>query len=182
MIFSDRTIKDFLDKEEIKIFPDFDRKNIRPTGIRLHLGNELLIPKKGQKVDLDGDEDVAFTRMTIPDEGFILRPNEFVLGSTHESFQVPRNVVCHVDGRSTVARIGLAIHCTSGTIDGNFEEARTIVLEMKNQGPFEIVLRHKMAVAMLVFNQLSTEIEQNAQHQYRGQDGAVPPNLKQQKR
>ena len=182
MIFSDRTIKDFLDKGAIRIFPDFDPANIRPAGVRFHLGNELLIPQQGQKVDLDGNEDAVFTRMAISNEGFILHPNEFVLGSTYEKFQVPRNVVCHLDGRSTVARIGLAIHCTSGIIDGNFEEARTIVLEMKNQGPFDIVLRYKMAVAMLSFNQLTTEIEQSAQKQYQGQDGAIPPNLKQQKR
>jgi deoxycytidine triphosphate deaminase len=86
-----------------------------------------------------------------------------------------------VDGRSTVARIGLSIHCTSGTIDGNFEEARTIVLEMKNQGPFDIVLRHRTALAMLSFHQLTTDIEQSTQKQYQGQDGVVAPNLKGQK-
>lgn len=181
MIFSDRTIREYLANGAIRILPEFHQSNIRPAGIRLHLGNELLIPKKGQKVDLDRDEEVAFTRETIPAEGFILRPNEFVLGSTYERFQVPRNVVCHVDGRSTVARIGLAIHCTSGIIDGNFEEARSIVLEMKNQGPFDIVLRHKMALAMLCFSQLTTDIEQSAQKQYQGQEGVVSPNLKRQK-
>ena len=133
-------------------------------------------------MDLTVDKDVAFDRVGIPEEGFILRPNEFVLGSTYEKFQVPRNVVCHVDGRSTVARIGLAIHCTSGIIDGNFEEARTIVLEMKNQGPFDIVLRYKMALVMVSFNQLTTEIEQSSQKQYQGQEGVVPPNLKIQKK
>lgn len=182
MIFSDRTIKDLISKGSIQIFPEFDPANIRPAGIRLHLGKELLIPRKGQMVDLDSDEEVHFTKQLISDEGFILRPNEFVLGSTYERFQVPRNVVCHVDGRSTVARIGLAIHCTSGIIDGNFEEARTIVLEMKNQGPFDLVLRYRMAIAMLSFNQLTTEIEQSAQKQYKGQQGVLPPNLKQQKR
>lgn len=182
MMFSDKTIKEFLDKGEIKIFPEFNLGDIRPAGIRLHLGNELLLPIKNQKVDLTTDADVAFDRILIPNEGFILRPNEFILGSTYEKFQVPRNVVCHVEGRSTVARIGLAIHCTSGIIDGNFEEARTIVLEMKNQGPFDIVLRDKMALAMLSFSQLTTEIEQCSQKQYQGQEGVVPPNLKLQNR
>lgn len=182
MLLSDRTIKEFIKNGAIQIFPDFDSANIRPVGIRLHLGKELLIPLIGQKVDLEKNENVSFSRQSISDEGFILRPNEFVLGSTYERFQVPRNVVCHVDGRSTVARIGLAIHCTSGIIDGNFEEARTIVLEMKNQGPFEIVLRYKMALAMLSFTLLTTDIEQGVQMQYQGQEGVVPPNLKQQKR
>lgn len=97
------------------------------------------------------------------------------------AFRSPRNIVCHLEGRSTVARVGLAIHCTSGIIDGNFDEPRSIVLEIKNQGPFEIVLRYKTALAMLSFTQLTSEIEQNAQKQYQGQAGVAPPNLKNQK-
>ena len=118
----------------------------------------------------------------MQDEGFILHPGQFVLGTTYEKFQVPRDIVCHVEGRSTVARIGLAVHCTSGIIDGNYEEARTIVLEMKNVGPFEIVLRYKAALALLTFSQLTTEIEQGSQKQYQGQEGVMAPNFKAQKR
>jgi deoxycytidine triphosphate deaminase len=147
-----------------------------------HLGSELLIPIEGQTVDLDSNEDIKFERISILSSCFTLKPGQFILGSTFEKFQVPRNIVCHVDGRSTVARIGLAIHCTSGIIDGNFEEPRTIVLEMKNQGPFDIVLRHKSALAMLSFTQLSTDIEQATQKQYRGQEGVVAPNFRLQKK
>lgn len=182
MILSDKTIREYISAEKIRIFPEFNPSDIRPAGIRLHLGRELLIPLAGQTVDLDASEEIKFDKVDISNDGFILKPDQFVLGTTFESFQVPRNIVCHLDGRSTVARIGLAIHCTSGTIDGNFEEARTIVLEIKNQGPFDIVLRHKAALAMLTFSQLSSDIEQSTQEQYKGQDGAVAPNLKAQKR
>lgn len=181
MILSDKTIKDYIAIGKIKIFPEFNLADIRPAGIRLHLGSELLIPIEGQTVDLDSNEDIKFERTGILTHDFILKPGQFILGSTFEKFQVPRNIVCHVDGRSTIARFGLAIHCTSGIIDGNFEEARTIVLEIKNQGPFDIVLRHRTALAMLSFTQLSTDIEQAAQTQYKGQEGVVGPNLKLQK-
>lgn len=175
MILSDQTIKEYLHSGKIKIFPEYNLSDIRPAGIRLHLGPELLLPQPGQTVDLEGEEEIKFDKVTIPDAGFILRPGQFVLGSTLEKFQVPRNIVCHLDGRSTVARLGLSIHCTSGIIDGNFEEARTIVLEMTNQGPFNIALRQKTALAMLSFYQLTSDIEQSVQLQYRGQDGVMPP-------
>lgn len=181
MILSDKTIKDYIMTGKIKIFPEFNLGDVRPTGIRLHLGSELLIPIEGQTVDLDSNEDIKFEQISILKSSFTIKPGQFILGSTFEKFQVPRNIVCHVDGRSTIARVGLAIHCTSGIIDGNFEEARTIVLEMKNQGPFDIVLRHRTALAMLSFTQISTDIEQATQKQYRGQDGVVAPNLKLQK-
>ncbi len=182
MIFSDRTIKEYLKSGKIKFTPEIDMKNVRPAGIRLHLGPELLVPVEGQTVDLLSSSEIQFERIQIPESGYILRPNQFVLGSTYEKFQVPRNVVCYVEGRSTVARVGLAIHCTSGIIDGNFEEPRTIVLEMKNQGPFNLVLRIKTALAMLSFTQLTTEIDQAVQKQYQGQDGVLAPNLKGQMR
>jgi dCTP deaminase len=182
MILSDKTIKEYMLEGKIKIFPEFSMADIRPAGIRLHLGAELLIPVEGQTVDLEGNQEVHFDKATILEQPFTLRPGQFILGSTYEKFQVPRNLVCHVDGRSTVARVGLAIHCTSGIIDGNFEEARSIVLEMKNQGPFEIVLRYKTALAMLSFNLLTSDIQQSTQKQYHGQTGVVAPNLKLQKK
>ena len=39
-----------------------------------------------------------------------------------------------------------------------------------------------MPLAMLSFTMLTTEIGQNTQKQYQGQDGVVAPNLKVQKR
>jgi len=182
MILSDKTIKNYISEGNIKIFPEFSLADIRPTGIRLHLGKELLIPIEGQKVDLNAEENIEFDRLYISEEGFILYPGQFVLASTYEKFQVPRDIVCHVEGRSTIARIGLAVHCTSSIIDGNFEEARTIVLEIKNEGPFDIILRYRAAIAMLSFSQLTTEIEQSAQKQYQGQDGAIAANFMLQKR
>lgn len=182
MILSDTTIQEFIESGKITVFPEFDPSDIRPAGIRLHLGCELLIPVPGQQVDLLAEQEVPFEKIQIPEEGFLLKPNQFVLASTYEKFQVPRNIVCHIDGRSTVARVGLSIHCTSGIIDGNFEEARTVVLEIKNQGHFEIILRQKMPLAMLSFTLLTTEIGQNMQKQYLGQDGVLASNLKMQKK
>lgn len=181
MILSDKTIKEYLHDGKIIVRPEFKLSDIRPAGIRLHLGAELLIPVDGQIVDLDGSQEVEYDKVNIQRDGYHLKPGQFILGSTYEKFQVPRNIICHVDGRSTVARIGLAIHCTSGIIDGNFEEIRSIVLEIKNQGPFDIILRYMTALAMLSFNELTTEIEQGSQNQYRGQEGVVAPNFKLQK-
>lgn len=182
MILSDKTIREYIGAGKISIYPEFNLSDIRPAGIRLHLGSELLIPVEGQTVDLASSEEVRFDPVSIINNSFTLKPGKFVLGTTFEKFQVPRNIVCHVEGRSTIARIGLAIHCTSGIIDGNFEEPRSIVLEMSNHGPFDIVLHHRTALAMLSFSQLTTDIEQATQIQYQGQEGAVAPNLRVQKK
>lgn len=181
MILSDKTIMGLIAQKKIKIDPPCNPKDVRPVGIRLHLGKELLIPIGDQRIDLESKEEIKFDRISILKDGFVLKPGQFILGSTLERLQVPKDIVCHIEGRSTIARLGLAIHCTDGVIDGNFEEARTVMLEMKNLGPFEIILRYKTALAMLTFSQLTTDIEQLAQEQYRGQEGTVAPNLRLQK-
>ena len=181
MILSDKIINEYINTGKIIIFPEFDEKNIRPAGIRLHLGLGILIPQANQTVDIGSSDDAIFDEKVIGNDGYILKPGEFILGSTYESFQVPRDIVCHIESRSTVARLGIAIHCTSSIIDGNYEEPRTVVLEIKNQGPFSLVLKYKMALAMLFFSELTTDIKQSVQKQYKGQNGTVPPNLKLQK-
>jgi dCTP deaminase len=140
-----------------------------------------LVSKPGQTVDLSGSETVAYENVDLAETGYILKPNEFILGSTYEKFQVPRDIVCHIDGRSTLARLGLSIHCTSQVVDGNFDEPRTVVLEMKNIGNTNLILKPKLAVAMITFSQLSSPIVQDSQKQYQGQEGVMPPNLKIQK-
>lgn len=182
MILSDTTIKELIDAGQIIILPEFDQKNIRPVGIRLYLGNEILIPKPNQTVDLSGSGQLEYDKVTITEQGFIIKPNQFILGSTYERFQVPRDIVCHIDGRSTLARLGLSIHCTATIVDGNFDEARTVVLEIKNIGPTNLILKPNLAIAMLTFSKLSTSIRQDSQQQYKGQTGVVPPNLKVQKK
>lgn len=177
MILSDQQIHQLIDSSKILILPEFDKKNIRPVGIRLHLGNQLLIPKENLTVDLRDCEEELFESIEISDTGYALQPGEFILGTTHESILVPRNIVCHLEGRSTVARLGLAIHCTSGIIDGNYEEPRTIVFEIKNMGPFTLILKPQLPLGLLVFSELTSEIVQATQNQYRGQNGVVAPNL-----
>jgi dCTP deaminase len=40
-------------------------------------------------------------------ESFVLHPGQFILGMTHESIKVPKNMIALVEGRSTYARVGL---------------------------------------------------------------------------
>jgi dCTP deaminase len=179
MILSDSEIKRQIQTGSIKILPEFDEKDIRPAGIRLHLTNELLIPTS-HRVDLTISKELPHMKKPIQSEGFVLAPGMFVLAATKESVQVPRDIIAKVDGRSTIARLGMIVHCSSDIIDGNYEEPRSIVLELRNVGVHDIVLKPDIPIAMLMFHQLSHPIEQKSQSQYRNQDSVVGPNLKEQ--
>jgi len=177
MILSDTTLKKMLEKGEIKIYPEVEEYNIRPTGIRVHLGKEILVPIEGQVVDITKPIDLEYEKIDVSINDFILEPNMFILGSTHEKISTPPNIIGHLEGRSTVARVGMAIHCTSGVIDSMHDEPRTIVLEIKNWGNFSLKITPYMPLGMLLFSELTAEISQQSQSQYKNQDTVVAPNL-----
>jgi dCTP deaminase len=178
MILSDVTVKEYIASGKIKIYPEADYADIRPTGIRLHLSKNILIPIKNQVIDLSTNTDIKlFDTDQIPEEGFLLKPGMFILGATRESIMTPNDIVGYIEGRSTIARLGIAIHCTSGVIDSNYDEPRSIVLEIKNQGPFDLILKPGIALGMLLFSELTHPIEQPSQSQYQGQSTVSPPNL-----
>ncbi|PLX95376.1 MAG: dCTP deaminase [Desulfuromonas sp.] len=178
MILSDACIESSLESGEIEIFPPLDLDQIRPTGIRVHMGKEILVPCPGQKVDPSCPQEIKYKKYDIEKEEYVIEPNSFILGSTYEQILTSRKIVGHLEGRSTIARLGLSIHCTSGVIDSMHEETRSIVLEIKNQGNFSIVLKYKMPIGMLLFSSLTSPINQSPQSQYSGQSSALAPNLK----
>jgi dCTP deaminase len=58
-------------------------------------------------------------------------------------------VAARVEGKSGLARLGLAIHVTAPTIHAGF--VGTIQLEMINHGPMHIKLRIGMAICQIIF-------------------------------
>jgi len=177
MILSDVTIEQYIDAGKIKIFPEFNKSNIRPTGIRLHLGNEILIPVENQTIDLTAPQDVCYTKKSLSQNGYLIKPDMFLLAATYESIMTDPNIICHLEGRSTIARLGLSLHCASGIIDNIHDEPRAIVLELKNNGLFKLKIKPRLPIGMLVFSELSQPIRQQSQSQYKNQNSVEPPNL-----
>lgn len=180
MFLSDLTIKEYLNKGFIHILPEVKDEDIRPVGVRIHISNKLLIPHPNQIIDPTKDIDIKYDEVIIPEQGYHLKPNEFVLSASKETFRTCNEIVAFLDGRSTIARIGLTIHCTSFIFDGIHDEERVVVFEIKNFSPYTVVLKPFIAVGMLSFILLSDPINQVSQSQYKGQLNVLPPNLKDQ--
>ena len=179
MFLSHQTIEKYIDERKIIIRPDFDKKNLRPVGIRIHLAKELLLPEPEQVVSLTVAQDLKYQQIDLTREDFLLKPGQFVLGASYEAIQTPANVLAILDGRSTVARLGLTTHITASVIDGTFETPHVAVLEIKNMGNFKIKLNFKDPIAMMLFAELTEPVTQKIQSQYGGsQSKATPPNLR----
>lgn len=177
MFLSDQTLKEMLEKRELLITPKVQEKDIRPNAIRVYLGHTLL-RYKDQIVDPTKDMDLHYETISLLEKPYLLKPKEFVLGATLESIQTPRHIIGFLDGRSTLARLGLTIHITASITDGLYDEPRSITLEIYNAGNMTIVLSHKMAIGSLSFSALDKPVQQNSQSQYRGQKEATPANIK----
>ena len=178
MFLSHQTIERYIDEGMIIVEPAFHKKNIRPVGIRIHLAKNLLVPEPDQVVSLTVAQDLKYREIDLTNEDFLLEPGQFVLGASYEAIQTPPNVLAILDGRSTVARLGLTTHVTASVIDGTFEMPHVAVLEIKNLGNFKIRLKFQDPIAMMLFAELKDPVTQKIPTQYgSGQSKATPPRL-----
>jgi dCTP deaminase len=98
------------------------------------------------------EEDQFGNRPAIP-----LAPGEFILGFTHETICVPRNLIGLVEGRSTYARLGISMHQTAPWIQPGWKGP--IVLEIMNNGPLTVELTPlDDKPCQLTFFQLTSEL------------------------
>ena len=114
MIISGREIKRRLGTD-IKITP-FNERQLNPNSYNLRLHDQLMIY---QEATLDMKQNNPTTSITIPEEGMVLEPGKLYLGRTIEHTQTD-NLVPLIEGRSSIARLGLFIHITAGFGDVGF--------------------------------------------------------------
>lgn len=86
-------------------------------------------------------------------DGYILRRDKLILGWTKERVHFKRHgrVAARVEGKSSLARLGLAVHITAPTIHAGFQGQ--IQLEIINHGLYPIRLRTGMPICQLIFEQ-----------------------------
>jgi len=143
MILSDRTIKDIILNKGVYLVNPFNPDHLQPCSIDLHLDNELKT--------IDGKT------INIKDDSYHLKPNEFILGSTIEEVHIPNDIVGHLDGRSSIARLGLLVHCTAGYIDSGYKG--NITLEIYNCSNKDFELFYGDSICQIVYETLTTPVD-----------------------
>jgi len=165
MILTDREIKNSLASGLILIEPLPSADAYASTTVDLTLDPTLRLFKKtapGLSVAIDPGlpgykaKDLlagVTDALAIPETGWDLEPGRLVLGWTRERIELPIHgrVAARVEGKSGLARVGLAIHCTAPIIHAGF--VGTIQLEIVNHGPLPIRLRPNIPICQLCFEQ-----------------------------
>ncbi|CAI8189780.1 MAG: dCTP deaminase [Glaciecola sp. HTCC2999] len=192
MRLCDKDIFTFLNQGKIAIDPMPDYSEISGLTVDMRLGNKFrvfqdhaapYIDLSGEKSDVQAQLDsVMSDEICIDDDkAFFLHPGELALAITYESVTLPSNIVGWLDGRSSLARLGLMVHVTAHRIDPGW--SGNIVLEFFNSGKLPLALRPKMKIGALSFEVLSDHAEKpyNARvdAKYKDQTGAVASRINQ---
>lgn len=101
----------------------------------------------------------------IPEGGtFELKRDDFVLGWTLEEIQLPSEsrIAARVEGKSSLARLGIGIHVTAPTIHAGFGVKRgdpeyrgaRIRLEIFHHGYYPVKLKPGMLICQLIFEEV----------------------------
>lgn len=103
--------------------------------------------------------------------GYALEPGEFILACTNEKVHLPDDVLARVEGKSSIGRVGLAVHITAGFIDPGFKGS--VTLEVANLSPWTIILYPDMRIAQIAFMAMDSPSRRPYQMtgHYQGQEG-----------
>ncbi|MGC9046516.1 MAG: dCTP deaminase [Minisyncoccia bacterium] len=161
MILSDRDIKKIIKEKRLIFKPHLNSDQIGPASIDLKLGSILKSFNIAKHYLLDTkrgfpNKNFIVTHHLKSNEHYILHPNSFVLAATYEYIIVPNDLILRVEGKSTLARMGILVH-TAGFVDPGFEG--TLTLEISNQSELPVALYPGMYICQIAVEYLSSPAE-----------------------
>ncbi|WP_454626542.1 dCTP deaminase [Bradyrhizobium cenepequi] len=183
MILTDREIQIALQRNQIIIdpLPQVDTAysstsvdlTLDPLLTLFEVGNTF-VKKVIDPTHKDYDIDHALKELTkeVPIDvakGYDIPPKELVLGWTAEYVKLPYDsrLAARVEGKSSLARLGLGVHVTAPTIHAGFDGQ--IRLEIVNHGPLPITVKPGMRICQLIFEATLGTPQRGYQGQFSGQ-------------
>lgn len=190
MRLCDQDIEAYLRSGKLKITPQPASSCINGVTVDVRLGNQFRTFKEHTTpyIDLSGPKEevsavlerVMSEEIVLSEkEAFYLHPGELALAVTLESVTIPDNLVGWLDGRSSLARLGLMVHVTAHRIDPGWQGQ--IVLEFFNSGKIPLALRPGMTIGALSFETLTNPAirpyNRRLDAKYKNQQGAVASRI-----
>lgn len=187
-MLNDAEIRKAIQDEWITVEP-FDDSRLQPVSLDLTLGDAYRRYRDDiQVIETRDTGEYANTECwgivpswqnhttghTIPrGPGLKLHPRDFILASTVETIRLGPAFAARVEGKSSLGRLGLAVHVTAGFIDPGFEGQ--ITLEIANLAQAAIKLHAGMPIAQIVFEPVTPpERDYSVTGHYQGQTGPTP--------
>ena len=167
MILSDKTLMRMIENKELIVEP-LEKEQIQPASVDIRLGNTFSIVEDTSTGIINLENEIKYK--TITTDSYILLPNQFVLATTMEYFDLPDDLTAFVEGRSSLGRMGLFIQ-NAGWVDPGFKGE--ITLELYNANRCAIELKAGRRVGQLVFAKMDNTALNPYNGKYQGQKGAT---------
>lgn len=112
-------------------------------------------------IDLSQKEELSMILTTIPENGLVFKPNQFILASTVEEFNLPNDIACEFKLKSSIARAGLN-HLLAGYADPGWHNSK-LTLELKNNCEYHsLLLKAGMKIGQMIFYRVKPVPEQHS--------------------
>ena len=180
MILSDHSILQAVTDGRLAIDP-FDASCLQPCSYDVTLSADFLVqpfaatvtPLRHTPIDPRQIDTAQMERRLAVDE-IIIEPGVFVLGATIETIGLPSDIAGRIEGKSSLARLGLVIHQTAGFLDAGF--IGQITLELVNVALRPIILYPGMKIGQVSFIQMTTPADrpygsEGLNSKYQNQEG-----------
>lgn len=162
MVLSDRDILIALEEGRIKIDPAPDlEKQLGSVSVDFRLGNTFMVFEHSRfsYIDPRHPQSIGDAMRTIhveDDEQFIMQPGDFALASTKESLELPNDLLGRLEGRSSIARLGITVHSTAAVFEPGW--IGTATMELSNLGRMPVALYPGMRICAFSFQTVSSPV------------------------
>lgn len=177
MILSDRDILTAIEAGRIRIDPAPDLKaQLGSVSVDFRLGTTFMVFEHSRHsfIDPRQPQSIGEAMRTIevaPDEPFIMQPGDFALASTMESLELADDLLGRLEGRSSIARLGITVHSTAAVFEPGW--VGTATMELSNLGRMAVALYPGMRICAFSFEQVSSPVmtpyRKKAHNKYAGQ-------------
>ena len=161
-IIPDWIIEKYIREGTIKItpLPKNWQDSVDQVSMDFHLGGHIKLFRGGTYRYIDtkrGLPDDAMEEVNLIDgDPFILEPGAFAIASTKEILKLPADILGRLEGKSSLARLGIIVHSTAARFDPGWNGAP--VLELGNLGPKPAILYCGMAICAFTFEKIAAPV------------------------
>lgn len=190
MVLSDRDILVALKDGRIKIDPPPDiEKQLGSISVDFRLGTTFMVFEHSRFSYIDPRQphsigDAMRTIEVGEDEPFIMQPGDFALASTMESFELADDLLGRLEGRSSIARLGITVHSTAAVFEPGW--TGTATMELSNLGRMAVALYPGMRICAFSFENVSSPVmmpyRSKKNNKYAGQSSPRASQLSEENR
>jgi dCTP deaminase len=162
MVLSDRDIIDALKSGRIRIDPEPDlERQLGSVSVDFRLGRTFMVFEHSRfsYIDPRHPQSIGDAMRTIEvaeDEPFIMQPGDFALASTIESLELADDILGRLEGRSSIARLGITVHSTAAVFEPGW--IGTATMELSNLGRMAVALYPGMRICAFSFETVSSPV------------------------